>query len=149
MDSIEQPVRKAPRPILVGIAVIYCLLITLKIGHWLVNEGWEGAYVGDFPIFYLVPVVVTCVLLVVGSLLLWVRSKKSSGYLLGALLFGLTLAPIMIPEIFQQRANMFGQVAWYVLPSALQAALLVAVWLYSLQLRRTGYFDVATLQNNR
>ena len=149
MHSIEQPALKARRPMLVAIAVVYCFFITFKIAYWLVGEGWSHARQGDFAAYLLLPVFITCVLLVTGSLLLWARSPKSSGYLLGALFFGLTLAPIIIPEIFQQRASMFIQVARYVLPYALQAAILVAVWLYSLQLRSRGYFEAVKPQDNR
>ncbi len=95
---------------------------------------------GDVSIIMLLPALLTCILLAVSGLLLWRRSAKSSWFLLGALLFGLALIPLMLPEIFLVSSSQYVQVAWYVLPSTLQAALLVAVWVYSVQMRRTGYF---------
>ncbi|WP_095100120.1 hypothetical protein [Pseudomonas sp. Irchel 3A5] len=146
MDLTEQPARRTQRPILVAVAVLYCFFIAFKIAYWLVTEGWESAWFGDFPIYQLFPVVMIFILLMVGSVLLWARSKKSSGYLLVALFFGVFLAPVMMPEIFYRHSGMFNRVI-YVLPSAGQALLLVVVWVYSLRLRRSDYFNV--VQNNR
>ncbi|MGE7957011.1 hypothetical protein ACQKQA_10505 [Pseudomonas sp. NPDC089530] len=140
MDKSAPLVRNASRPALVTFAVIYCLFLTLKISYWLASEGWDLAWMGDIALIALLPPVLTCILLLTGGLLLWCRSKKSSWCLLGALLLGLTLIPIMLPEILRVPASMYVQAAWYVLPATLQAALLVGVWFYSHQLRRTGYF---------
>ncbi|WDH55371.1 hypothetical protein PUP75_11460 [Pseudomonas chlororaphis] len=139
MDTSTPQVRNASRPALVTFAVIYCLFLTLKIAYWLVSEGWGLARTGDIALIMLLPPVLTCMLLVMGSLLLWGRSAKSSWCLLGALLLGVTLIPLMLPEIFGVPASMYAQAAWYALPAILQAALLIAVWVYSLRLRRTGY----------
>lgn len=81
----------------------------------------------------------TCLLLAIAGLLLWRRSAKSSWVLLGALLLGLTLIPIMLPDIFHMPASLYIQLAWYLRPVILQAVLLVAVWGYSLRLRKSGY----------
>ncbi len=124
---------------LVTVAVIYCLLITSKIAYWLVGEGWEMARVGDFAMIMLVPPALSCILLVTSSVLLYSRSAKSVWSLLGALLFGLTLIPLMFPEIFRLPASLYPQAFWYVLPGTLQAMLLVAVWIYSLRMRQNGY----------
>ncbi|WP_194790694.1 hypothetical protein [Pseudomonas sp. UFMG81] len=140
MDTSAPQVRNPSRPALVTFAVIYCLLLTLKIAYWLVSEGWALARMGDIALIMLLPPALTCMLLVTGGLLLWGRSAKSSWCLLGALLLGLTLIPIMLPEIFRVPASLYPQVAWYVLPATLQAALLVAIWVYSLRLRRSAYF---------
>ncbi|NMY71639.1 hypothetical protein [Pseudomonas sp. WS 5414] len=140
MDTSTLQVRNASRPAPVIFGVAYCLLLTLKIAYWLVNEGWDLARTGDIALIMLLPPVLTCLLLATGGLLFWVRSAKSSWCLMGALLLGLTLIPLMLPEIFVVPASMYAQVAWHVLPSTLQAILLIAVWVYNLRLRRTGYF---------
>lgn len=124
---------------LVTYAAIYCLLITCKISYWLVSEGWEMARVGDFAMIMLVPPALSCILLVTSSVLLYRRSAKSVWCLLGALLFGLTLIPLMFPEIFRIPASLYPQAFWYALPGTLQAILLVAVWIYSLRMRQNGY----------
>lgn len=124
---------------LVTVAVIYCLLITSKIAYWLVGEGWEMARVGDFAMIMLAPPALSCILLVTSRVLLYRRSAKSVWFLLGALLFGLTLIPLMFPEIFRLPASLYPQAFWYVLPGTLQAMLLVAVWIYSLRMRQNGY----------
>jgi len=124
---------------LVTYAAIYCLLITCKIVYWLVSEGWEMARVGDFAMIMLVPPALSCILLVTSSVLLYRRSAKSVWCLLGALLFGLTLIPLMFPEISRLPASFYPQAFWYVLPGTLQAMLLVAVWIYSLRMRQNGY----------
>jgi len=125
---------------MVTLAVIYCLVIAVKIAYWLVSEGWGMARVGEFAIIMLLPPALACILLIVGGLLLWGRSAKSSWFLLGSLLFGLMLIPLTMPEIFRVPASEYVHVAWFMLPAALQAALLVVVWVYSLRMRRTGYF---------
>ncbi|WP_146036410.1 hypothetical protein [Pseudomonas protegens] len=141
MDKSAPLVRNASRPALVTFALIYCLFLTLKISYWLASEGWDLARMGDiWPIWMLAPVL-TCILLTAGGLLLWCRSEKSSRCLLGALLLGPVLIPSMMPEILRVPASMYVQVAWYVLPATLKAALLIGVWFYSHQLRRTGYFN--------
>ncbi|MBC3456752.1 MULTISPECIES: hypothetical protein [Pseudomonas] len=139
MEKSAPQVRNAPRPMLVTVAVIYCLLITSKIAYWLVGEGWEMARVGDFAMIMLAPPALSCILLVTSSVLLYRRSAKSVWFLLGALLFGLTLIPLMFPEIFRLPASLYPQAFWYVLPGTLQAMLLVAVWIYSLRMRQNGY----------
>ncbi|MEJ1227838.1 MULTISPECIES: hypothetical protein [unclassified Pseudomonas] len=45
----------------------------------------------------------------------------------------------MLPDIFQMPASLYIQLAWYLRPVILQAVLLVAVWGYSLRLRKSGY----------
>ncbi|MBI6856167.1 hypothetical protein YA0002_25745 [Pseudomonas cichorii] len=139
MDTSTSTVRNTPRPELVISAAIYCLLLMVKIAYWLVSEGWEQARVGDIAIIMLFPAVLTCILLTASGLLLLKRKAKSSWCLLGALLFGVTLPSLMLPEIFRVPVSMYAQVAWYILPSTLQAGLLIAVWVYSLKLRRSGY----------
>ncbi|WP_330210462.1 hypothetical protein [Pseudomonas sp. AM4(2022)] len=124
---------------MVTLAVIYCLAIAVKIAYWLVSEGWGMAWMGDFPMIMLIPPGLACILLVAGSLLFWGRSAKSSWFLLGSLLFGLMLIPLTLPEVFRGPAQ-YMQVARFALPEILQAVLLIAVWVYSLRLRRTGYF---------
>ena len=122
------------------LAATYCLILTIKVGYWLIGDGWNLARMGDVSIIMMLPAALTCILLAVSAVLLWRRRAKSSWFLLGSLLFGLALIPLMLPEIFRVSSSQYVQVAWYVLPSALQAALLVACWVYSLQMRRTGYF---------
>ncbi|MCX5509382.1 hypothetical protein [Pseudomonas sp. BJa3] len=139
MEKSAPQVRNAPRPMLITVAVIYCLLITCKIAYWLVSEGWEMARVGDFAMIMLVPPALSCILLVTSSVLLYRRSAKSVWCLLGALLFGLTLIPLMFPEISRLPASFYPQAFWYVLPGTLQAMLLVAVWIYSLRMRQNSY----------
>lgn len=139
MDTSAPQVRNAPRPMLVTFAAIYCLLIACKITYWLVGDGWEMALVGDVAIIMLVPPALSCILLATSSVLLYRRSAKSVWCLLGALLFGLTLIPLMLPEIFRLPASLYLQAFWYVLPGTLQAMLLVAVWIYSLRMRQIGH----------
>lgn len=140
MDTSTLQVRNASRPALVIFAAIYCLLFTFKIAYWLIGEGWDLARTGDIAGIMLLPPLLTCILLVTGGLLLWARSAKSSWCILTALLLGLALIPLMLPEVFVVPASMYAKVAWHVLPGALQVVLLIAVWVYSLRLRRTGYF---------
>jgi len=140
MDTSTSQVRNPSRPAMITFSVAYCLILTIKIAYWLVSDGWGMARTGDISIIMLLPAALTCILLAVGSLLLWLRSAKSSWFLLGSLLFGLMLIPLMLPEVFLVSASHYVQVAWFVLPAALQAALLIAVWVYSLRIRRTGYF---------
>lgn len=140
MDRTATQARNASRPALVIVAAAYCLLLTAKIGYWLVAEGWGLARTGDIALMLLIPPALTSILLAAGGLLLWARSAKSSWCLLGALLLGLTLAPIMTPEVFRVSASMYVKVVWYVLPAIIHAGLLISVWIYSLRLRRTGYF---------
>ncbi|MDB6445435.1 hypothetical protein PII47_18735 [Pseudomonas sp. 21TX0197] len=45
----------------------------------------------------------------------------------------------MLPDIFHMPASLYIQLAWCLLPVILQAVLLVAVWGYSLRLRKSGY----------
>lgn len=140
MDTSTSQVRSTTRPVMVTLAVIYCLAIAVKIAYWLVSEGWGMARMGDFAMMMLIPPALACILLVVGSLLFWGRSAKSSWFLLGSLLFGLMLIPLALPEIFRVPASHYMQVARFALPGVLQAVLLIAVWVYSLQMRRSGYF---------
>ena len=63
------------------------------------------AWVGDVAIIMLAPPALSCILLVTSSVLLYRRSAKSVWYLLGALFFGLTLIPLMFPEIFWADAD--------------------------------------------
>ncbi|MCY7264308.1 hypothetical protein [Pseudomonas protegens] len=140
MDTSTLQVLNTSRPLPVIFAAVYCLLLTLKIAYWLVSEGWGLARTGDIALIMLLPPVLTCILLAAGGLLIWSRSAKSSWCLLSALILGLALIPLMLPEIFGVPASMYAQVVWYVLPGTLQAVLLIAVWAYSLRLRRTGYF---------
>ncbi|WP_411380715.1 hypothetical protein [Pseudomonas sp. MPB26] len=140
MDTSTSQVRSTTRPVMVTLAVIYCLAIAVKIAYWLVSEGWGMTRMGDFAMIMLIPPALACILLVVGSLLFWGRSAKSSWFLLGSLLFGLMLIPLTLPEIFRVPVSQYMQVARFALPGVLQAVLLIAVWVYSLQMRRSGYF---------
>lgn len=140
MDTSTSQERNPSRPFFVSLAVIYCLVIAVKIAYWLVSKGWSMAWIGDFPLIMLIPPAIACVLLVVGSLLLWGRRANSSWFLLGSLLFGLTLIPLTLPEAFHLPASQYILLVRFVLPEILQAVLLIAVWVYSLRLRRSGYF---------
>ena len=122
------------------LSAVYCFFLTIKIGYWLVGDGWDMARMGDVPVIMMPPAALTCILLAVSGLLLCRRSAKSSWFLLGSLVFGLALIPLMLPEIFLITSNLYVKVAWFVLPATLQAVLLVAIWVYSLQMRRSGYF---------
>ncbi len=97
------------------------------------------AWVGDVAIIMLAPPALSCILLVTSSVLLYRCSAKSVWSLLGALFFGLTLIPLMFPEIFRLPASLYPQTFWHVLPGPLQSMLLVAVWIYSLRMRQNGY----------
>ncbi|TFF13932.1 hypothetical protein EXW72_07230 [Pseudomonas sp. BCA14] len=140
MDTSTSQVRNPARPVMVTLAVIYCLAIAVKIAYWLVSEGWGMARVGDFPLIMLFPPALACVLLVAGGVLFWGRRAKSSWFLLSSLFFALTLIPLTLPEIFRVPASQYVQVVRFVLPEIIQAVLLIAVWVYSLWMRRTGYF---------
>ncbi|WP_147469659.1 hypothetical protein [Pseudomonas marginalis] len=139
MDRSTSQVRNPSSPAVVTLSAVYCFFLTLKIGYWLVGDGWDKARMGDIPVILMLPAVLTCILLAVSGVLLCRRSAKSSWFLLGALLFGPALIPLVLPEIFLITSSLYLKVAWFVLPATLQAVLLVAIWIYSLQMRKTGY----------
>ena len=140
MDRSTPQVRNPSNTVVDMLGAIYCFFLSIKIGYWLVGDGWDLARVGDVPVIMLPPAALTCILLAVSGLLLCRRSAKSTWFLFGSLLFGLSLIPLMLSDIFLVLPNLIFKVALFVLPAALQAALLVGIWAYSLQMRRSGYF---------
>ena len=140
MDRSTSQVRTPSSPVLGVLSAVYCFFLTIKIGYWLVADGWSMARMGDVPLIMLLPAALTCILLALSGLLLCRRSAKSSWFLLGSLVFGLALIPLMMPEIFLITSKLYVKVISFVLPATLQAVLLVAIWIYSLQMRRTGCF---------
>lgn len=140
MDKSTSQVRTPSSPVVGVLSAAYCFYLAIKIGYWLVGDGWDMARMGDVPIVLMLPAALTCILLAVSGLLLCRRSAKSSWFLLGSLLFGLALIPLMLPEISLITSELYMKVAWFVLPATVEAGLLVAIWVYSLQMRRTGCF---------
>ncbi|MEO8490951.1 MULTISPECIES: hypothetical protein [unclassified Pseudomonas] len=122
------------------LSAVYCFFLTIKIGYWLVGDGWNLARMGDVPVILMPPAALTCILLAISGVLLCRRSAKSSWFLLGSLVFGLALIPLMLPEIFLITSDLYVKAFWFVLPATQQAVLLFAIWIYSLQMRRTGCF---------
>lgn len=140
MDKSISQVRNHSSQVVDVLSAVYCFFLTIKIGYWLVGDGWNLARTGDVPVIMMPPAALTCILLAVSGVLLCRRSAKSSWFLLGSLVFGLALIPLMLPEIFLITSDMYIKVFWFVLPATQQAVLLFAIWIYSLQMRRTGCF---------
>lgn len=107
MGRSTSQVRNLSSPAVDMLSAVYCFYLTIKIGSWLVGDGWKKARMGDVPIILMFPAVLTCMLLAVSGLFLCRRRAKSSWFLLGSLLFGLALIPLMLPEIFLISSSLY------------------------------------------
>ena len=120
------------RPAPVFMTVFYCFIVLIQAGLWVVNEGFEQARQGDISLLVLLNVCTVALLIWVGGLMLLARKKSSS------LCFILALALGVAFSLSQMRSGSI--VHLLTLPMFKEYALVFGIWVYSLQLRTSGYF---------
>lgn len=120
------------RPAPVFMTVFYCFIVLLQAGVWVVEEGFEQTRFGDISISVFLNICVVALLMFVGGLMLLARKKSSSLCFILALALGVTLS--------LSRMGSGSIVHLLTLPMFKEYALVFGIWVYSLQLRTTGYF---------
>lgn len=113
-------------------AAFYCLLVVIQAAFWVIGEGWEKARQGDISFLILLNVCVVALLLGVGGWLLFKRKRACSLCFVSALVLGVSLAAL----------ELRGPSIWYLLalPMFKEYALILGLWVYSLQLRGERYY---------
>jgi len=112
--------------------VFYCFIVLLQAGVWVVEEGFEQTRFGDISISVFLNICVVALLMFVGGLMLLARKKSSSLCFILALALGVTFS--------LSRMGSGSIVHLLTLPMFKEYALVFGIWVYSLQLRTTGYF---------
>lgn len=120
------------RPAPVFMTVFYCFIVLIQAGVWVVEEGFEQTRFGDISISVFLNICVVALLMFVGGLMLLARKKSSSLCFILALALGVTLS--------LSRMGSGSIVHLLTLPMFKEYALVFGIWVYSLQLRTTGYF---------
>ena len=120
------------RPAPVYMTVFYCFIVLLQAGVWVVEEGFEQTRFGDISISVFLNICVVALLMFVGGLMLLARIKSSSLCFILALALGVTFS--------LSRMGSGSIVHLLTLPMFKEYALVFGIWVYSLQLRTTGYF---------
>ena len=120
------------RPAPVFMTAFYCFIVLLQAGVWVVEEGFEQTRFGDISISVFLNICVVALLMFVGGLMLLARKKSSSLCFILALALGVTFS--------LSRMGSGSIVHLLTLPMFKEYALVFGIWVYSLQLRTTGYF---------
>lgn len=132
--NISQP-WYTTRPVPVFMTVFYCFIVLIQAGLWVVNGGFEQARLGEISILVLLNVCTVALLMFVGGLMLLSRKKSSSLCFILALVLGVTFS------LSQMRSGTI--VHLLALPMFKEYALVFGIWVYSLQLRMSSYFNPA------
>ena len=121
------------RPAVVFMAVFYCFVVLIQAGLWVAHDGFQQAREGDISFLMLLNICVVALLMFVGGLLLLARKKISSLCFVLALILGIAFS--------LSQMNSGSVVHLLTLPMFKEYALVFGIWVYSLQLRSTGYFS--------
>lgn len=123
----------ASRPAPVFMIVFYCFIVFMQTALWVVSVGFLQARQGDISFLMLAGVSAVAFLVFAGGLMLFGRAKSSSVCFIIALVLGVAIS------LSQMRAGSF--IYAQALPMFQQYALIFGVWVYSLQLRTSGYYS--------
>jgi hypothetical protein len=107
--------------------------VLIQAGLWVAHDGFQQAREGDISFLMLLNVCVVALLMFVGGLLLLARKKVSSLCFVLALILGIAFS--------LSQMNSDSVVHLLTLPMFKEYALVFGIWVYSLQLRTTGYFS--------
>ncbi|WP_349970119.1 hypothetical protein [Pseudomonas caspiana] len=120
------------RPAPVFMTVFYCVIVLIQAGVWAVEDGLEQVRFGDISILVFLNICLVAMLMFVGGLMLLARKKGSSLCFVLALVLGVTFS--------LSRMGSGSIIHLLTLPMFKEYALVFGIWIYSLQLRTTGYF---------
>lgn len=113
--------------------VFYCFIVLIQVGIWVLQTGFEQVRFGEISIVVLLNICAVALLMFIGGLMLLAKRKISSLCFILALVSGMTFS--------LTRMHSDSIVHLLTLPMFKEYAVVFGIWVYSLQLRTSGYFS--------
>lgn len=121
------------RPAPVFMIVFYCFIVLIQVGIWVLQTGFEQVRFGEISIVVFLNICAVALLMFIGGLMLLAKRKISSLCFILALVSGMTFS--------LTRMHSDSIVHLLTLPMFKEYAVVFGIWVYSLQLRTSGYFS--------